>query len=273
MASLADAEASLAHFLESLAYANGLTKPSVLPGSPAVKIVRGFPSPSQLDADMAKGRVVIAVRQVPNATRNSTRYGRQTYVYPAQGGMTASVSGASATFSGAAAPGQAAGVLVGGAPYSVLCASPNDAAARLAAIVPDAAASGAAVTAPGLQDARCGVPSTVCIEQGRITALLVAEVFCPNPAVRDALEALLLPPSMGETFLPLPLSPPARLRYTTGGYDDMASASLVFRRTIQASVEVPVCAVSQAQVVLWPEFTAEAAGVARRVAVGVQPAT
>ena len=259
MASISDAEESLAAFLQGIVYPAGLTQPSALPGAPLVKVDRGYPSPEQLDADMAANRVVVAVHQMPNATRNSTRFiGTPAYVFPATGDMTVEVAGTTATFSGTAPPGQAAGVLVNGTPYSVLCASPDDAVAQLAALVPGASGAGASLTAPGLTDARAGAPSTVCTEQGRITVIIVAEIYCPSPAIRDAIEALLLPPSMGETFLPLPLSPSGRMRYETGGADDMASASAVFRRTVRATVEVPICLQSQAQVVLWPEVTVNA---------------
>ena len=103
MADLSDVETNIAGLITAIAYRQGLDAPSIT--GTIMRIYRGWPNQSALNADLASGIVTITVFADPGHARITTRYldppDTGSAVLPT---MTASVTDNRATFSGVATP-------------------------------------------------------------------------------------------------------------------------------------------------------------------------
>ena len=72
MPAQSDAENALVQLAAAALYPNGVDAASVIPAT--IRLYRGWPNATALDADLAAGRVNVTVFPVPGATRNTTRY-------------------------------------------------------------------------------------------------------------------------------------------------------------------------------------------------------
>jgi len=252
MASTADAEAALAALI-----ANALALMSV-----SVATVRGWPSPSALDAEMKAGRVVVSVYRLA-MSRNTTRYLAQTTVpiIPAPT-LTATVIGGIATFVGAAGVGQVAGVLSGGTAYAtrtVAGDTPASVVGRIGIAMPaPVLIAGATITAPDLTDARTAADASAFAETGRQENTLQADLWCPTPPLRDQAEALAVPAISAAPFLPMPDGSAARTRISAVLASDDTVSLTIYRLMVRVTAEIAIGATEADPVVLWPGYTLQA---------------
>ena len=111
MADQSDVETTIATLLTSILYPQGIDAPSIL--GVLTKIYRGWPTQAALNADLAAGHVTVTIFPDPSQHRITTRYiDPPVALAPIAPTLTASVSRFTAAFSGSAAPGQLAGLLI-----------------------------------------------------------------------------------------------------------------------------------------------------------------
>jgi hypothetical protein len=218
-----------------------------------VRVYRGSPPTTALTLDRAAGIVDVTVFPVPDATRNTTRWGVQSTLLGVQNGLSASVSGESATFSGTALGGELAGVLVNDQPF-VYVARAGDSAALVASALADLVRSVAICT---VTLATLTIPSAVTLvartagvasilqELGRQEQDFRIGVFAPSPSTRDGVCGAISASLAAIVFLTLADGCAGRLRYVrTASFDDDQVAS-IYRRSLIFSVEYPTTAAMQ----------------------------
>lgn len=247
MADQADVARALEDVADSVRVAQGA----------AWTVYRGWPEAAALDAEIKAGDVHVTVNpRAGGFTRNTTRYLRQDSVAarPAAA-LTVAVAGEVATFGGAANPGQAAGVQVGHAAW-VVRTQPGDTppavAARLAARVPGASASGAALTVPGLVAARTGADATTAAILRNTEQQFTLTVWCADPDTRDAVAAALDAALSALTFVALPNGEAGRIRFAGDQSSDRAESASIYTRMLHYSVDYPTTQQAAAPVLLFP---------------------
>lgn len=72
MSDLSDVETTLVNLVASAVYPNGTSQPSI--ANCNVRVYRGWPNPTNLDADLAAGNVNINIVASPGMERNTTRF-------------------------------------------------------------------------------------------------------------------------------------------------------------------------------------------------------
>ena len=249
MPSQADAETALTRLAATALYPTGPGNPSVVTAT--VRVFRGWPNAAALDVDLAAGRVNVTVFPVPGATKVTTRYPANPIANPATPALTVSVTNYTATFAGAAAPGQLAGLLIDGKPYVYRTAigdTPELVAAILATAVNadrPALSSGASVFTPGtIPIARTVADATATSELRRQVQTFRITAWCPTPDLRDAICAALDPTFAATPFLTLSDGSAARLTFvSTTTFDQRQDASL-YRRDLLYAVEFPTTLVA-----------------------------
>ena len=249
MPSQADAESALTLLAATALYPNGPDNLGVVTAT--VRVYRGWPNAAALDADLAAGRVNVTVFPVPGATKVTTRYPANPIANPAAPSLTVSVTDYTATFSGTAAAGQLAGLLVDGKPYVYRTAA-GDTPALVAAILAAAVnidrparSSGTSVFTPGtIPIARTVADATATSELRRQVQTFRVTAWCPTPNLRDAICAALDPVFAATPFLTLADGSAARLTFiSTTTLDQKQDASL-YRRDLLYAVEFPTTLVA-----------------------------
>jgi hypothetical protein len=244
MADLSDVEAALvAAILQSAVLGNGGACP-VLGGSP-MRVYRGSPPTTALTLDRKAGVVDVSVFPVPDATRNTTRWGPQTVTTGLAAGLSSSVTGQTAVFEGVAVAGELAGLLVNGQPF-VYRAAAGDSAELVAAALADLVRAtqicwlqNASLTIPGAVTlvARTAGVASVLQEWARQAQDFKISVWAPSPQTRDAVCGALGAALAQIAFLTLADGSSGRLRYQkTASFDDDQVAS-VYRRDFVFEVE------------------------------------
>ncbi len=259
MPDISEVEDALCDVIVGVFYPGGIPAgdmpPSPVVGLP-VRVFRGWPDASEEDEDLANGIVNVSVSPVEGMTANKDRFDTEWYtVVPAAPTLTASASGDTATFGGAAGVQQLAGIRIGSKAYSVVLGAqddPADAAAMLAAQVPGALATGSQVQVPGSRmEARVQGFATVQREIDRDEQVFRIAMWCPSQPSRDAVASALRPALSGRDFLPLPEHTEGRLKYrSTYGYERMTKTDL-WRRDLLYSVEYPTVETQTAPCVMW----------------------
>jgi len=243
LADLSDVENALVAAIVALASPVAGALP-VLGGS-QVRVFRGGPPVTALNLDRAAGLVDISVLPVPNATRVTTRWGVQSTTAAIAAGLSVSVTGQSARFSGNAVAGELAGVLVGNQAYAYRAAAGDSAALVAAALGDQVRASqicwvtGAMLTVPGAVAlvARTEGVAAVVAEVARQAQEIRVSVHAPSPGVRDAVCGAIGPGLAQTAFLTLADGTAGRLEYRrTASFDDDQVAS-VYRRELIYDVE------------------------------------
>jgi hypothetical protein len=243
VADLSDVEAALVAAILGLAQVNAEGCP-ILGGS-VVRVFRGGPPVSALVVDRATGIVEISVFPVPNATRDTTRWGVQSTTLSIASGLSATMSGQSATFSGAAVGGELAGLLVNDQPF-VYQAQAGDSAALVAAALADQVRvtqicwlQQSTLTIPGAVTlvARTTGQAAVLQEWARQEQEFRISVWAPSPAARDRVCGAIGSALAQIAFLTLADGSAGRLMYRkTASFDDDQVAS-VYRRELVYDVE------------------------------------
>ncbi|GAN76362.1 hypothetical protein [Acidisphaera rubrifaciens] len=244
MADQSDVETVVTTLVAAAVYPGGTDQPSVC-GADA-RIYRGWPMTAALEADLARGTVNVTVTPVEGSLRNTTRYPATWHaIAPAGAGMSASVSGWTATFSGTPAAGDLAGMIVDDKSY-VYTVQAGDAldlvAANLGVLIrADRVANviGASIAVPGAGRlvARVAVASSAISEVRRQTQTFRITCWCPDYATRDVIAAAIDTALAPLAFITLPDGTAARLRGTGGETTDRAEDAALFRRDLTYEVE------------------------------------
>ncbi|MBU6448043.1 MAG: hypothetical protein KGQ26_00305 [Rhodospirillales bacterium] len=264
MADQADVEAALAAIVANAVYPQGTAATSAV--NAGVKIYRGWPVAPVLDADLATGMAHVSVSATDAAMKNVTRYPRvwQTMT-PATGTLAASVNGLEAAFFGTCSAGLLAGVLVDDEtyPYAVQANdSPATVASNLAAMLRQ---GGWIVEYAG---AKLAVPEAV-----HFTARVVAgagalqeirrqqqefriAMWCPCPALRDAMAPVLDAALMANGFIALADGSCGRIRFVNGMTTDESADAALYRRDLVYEVEYPTTLAQQTPAMLFGTMTA-----------------
>ena len=260
MADLSDVETALVAAIVQAATSGGEGACPAL-GGYALRVYRGTPPTAVLTQDRSAGVVDVCVFPVPDATRNTTRWGTQNFITGITSGLSHSVSGQTATFSGIAVAGELAGLLVNDLPF-VYRAAAGDNAALVAAALADQVRvtqvcwlQNASVTIPGavtLVARNAGVAS-VLQEWARQTQDLRISVWAPSPAARDAICGPLSATLAQISFLLLADGSSGRLIYRkTASFDDDQVAS-IYRRDLIFEVEYATTVSLDASTMLFGE--------------------
>jgi len=194
MADQADVETALASLVANALYPNGTAAAGAVAN--LCRVYRGFPTSPALDADLAAGAVNVSVAAANSPVKNVTRYPRVwRTVAPVPATLTVTVAAQTASFAGACAVGQLAGVAANGAlfPYAVQASdTPATVASNLAALLRAAGwlvdYAGSTISVPGasLFTARVVNGAGALQEIKRQEQDFRISLWCPDPASRDA---------------------------------------------------------------------------------------
>jgi len=244
MADLSDVETVLAALLTNTIYPQGTNAPSILGG--LVKIYRGWPNQSALNADLAAGTINITIYPDPAQHRITTRYlDPPTAETPVAPMLTVTTTAQSASFAGIASEGQVAGVLVDNSAF-VHRTAPGDTPELVAAIIATyirtqriVQVRGATLTVPGAGSliARVVADQYTLSETRRQIQGFRVTCWCPTPASRDQTAILLDQALSQQNFLTLPDTSQARLRETRTLVFDQSQNANLYRRDLLVAVE------------------------------------
>lgn len=243
MADQVDVEVVLSSLITSLLYPSGIGSASVL--GLLCRIYRGWPNPAALNVDLASGHATVTV--YPGVcehitTRHIDPPAALSVVVPS---LEAWVAGDVVTFGGVAQAGQVAGILVDNAAF-VHRVVAGDTVALVAAILGSyirtrriAVVDGAAVRIPGagFVVARVVADQVVQTTWRRQAQDFTITAWCPDPASRDALSALLDVGLSSRSFVDLPDGTQARLRFRRSTTFDQSQNANLYRRDLVFSAE------------------------------------
>ena len=243
LADLSDVEAALVSAVTGVIYPNGVGEASVT-GAP-VRVYRGWPLLGPLGNDLATGVANISIFPIPNATHNTTRWAPVANTTAGVTTLTVTVSGNSASFSGAGGVGQVAGLLVANQPF-IYRGRAGDTPALVAAVMAEAVRvqracwlSGNTVSVPGVSSivARVVADGSLLTEWARQKQGFRISAWCPNPMIRDRICSLVGNALATQSFLTLADGTGGRVRYrSTAVFDDDQDAQQ-YRRDLVYDVE------------------------------------
>ncbi len=248
MSDLSDVQNALVNVISGIAYPNGLSASSIL-GVP-VRIYPGWPIPQQLDADLKAGICHVNVYPRPEES-NTTRYDDTWHEATLNTAtLTLAIQGQTVIVGGAI---PAAGnphnlvAVVDGVPCICTAASTDslltiaaNLAAAIAVIEPGTSASGGVVTLPGtarLSAVRVGVTGTIMREIRTQERLIQIGIWADSPTHRDQIAQPVDLDLAARTFLWMPDTSKARLRYKGSPVTDSYEKSTIFRRDLLYDVE------------------------------------
>ncbi len=246
MADQSDVETALVAAAMAALYPQGLSGPSAC-GAP-VRIYRGWPESSALDADLAAGYVNITVFPEDTGEHNTTRYlPKWSNPAPVTPTLTVTTTQDSVTFAGSAGAGQIAGILADTNTYVYPCQTgdaPANVAANLASQIMAnrlVQLSNATITLPGVQRliARTVASQGVFNQIRRQEQSFRLIGWCADPALRDAAMIALDSALAATYFLPLADGSVGRLRFRQSLTLDRQENASLYRRDLLYSVEYP----------------------------------
>lgn len=246
MADQSDVETALVAAAMAALYPQGLSGPSVC-GAP-VRLYRGWPESSALDADLAAGYVNITVFPEETGERNTTRYLPQwSNPAPVTPTLLVTTTQDSVTFAGSAGAGQIAGILADADTYVYPCQAgdaPANVAANLASQIManrPVALSNATITLPGVGRliARTAANQGVFTQIRRQEQIFRLIGWCADPAIRDAAMIAVDQALAGLYFLPLADGSVGRSRFRQSITLDRQENASLYRRDLLYSVEYP----------------------------------
>ena len=243
MADLSDVEGALVSALLAATVAGGGA--SLLLGGVPVRIYRGTPEVSALTQDAADSLVDVAVFPLPDATRNTTRWGYLATTSAVSAGLSVVTSGQTAMFAGTAVDGELAGVLVDNQAYVYQCQAGDSAALVASALGQDvrtaqvAWVQGSSVTVPGATSfaARTAGVATVVEECARQEQDFRVSVFAPSPATRDGVCSAIGSALSMIAFLTLADGTSGRIRYQKTASFDGDQVASIYRRDLIYQIE------------------------------------
>ena len=267
MADQSDVETALVNAAMAALYPQGLSGPSIC-GAP-VRLYRGWPESSALDADLAAGYVNITVFPEETGERNTTRYLPQwSNPAPVTPTLTVATTPDSATFAGSAGAGQIAGILADADTYVYPCQSgdaPANVAANLASQIMAnrlVQLSNATITLPGVQRliARTVATQGVFNQVRRQEQIFRLIGWCADPALRDAAMIALDSALAATYFLPFSDGSVGRLRFRQSITLDRQENASLYRRDLLYSVEYPTLQTATLAAMLFGTTTLGTAG-------------
>jgi len=247
MADQADVETALAALVANALYPNGTAAAGAVAN--LCRVYRGFPTSPALDADLAAGAVNVSVAAANSPVKNVTRYPRVwRTVAPVPATLTVTVAAQTASFAGACAVGQLAGVAANGAlfPYAVQASdTPATVASNLAALLRAAGwlvdYAGSTISVPGasLFTARVVNGAGALQEIKRQEQDFRISLWCPDPASRDAVAPVIDEALAAQKFIALADGSYGRLIFSGSEAQDNAADATLYRRDLTYSVEYP----------------------------------
>lgn len=242
MADLSDVNAALAGLVAASVYPSGTDEPSV--AGINVTIAPGWPQPAQLDAIVGSGSAYVNIYPMPGMDSNVTRFAQNEWARSTPAAqLELTVSGLTVTVSGQIKVGEAAAFLWNRG-YFAHAVTDTDTlasiASALAVMIPGATAIGAQVTLPAETyqfAARVSVPVDVLSEIARQERVFSVTVWAPTPTARDKLSAAIDVAIKRNVRIALPDGTTGLCRYRgTVETDDLAKI-LIYRRSINFSIE------------------------------------
>jgi len=243
----ADVEEALAAAVAGALYPAGAAGASAVGNT--CRVYRGWPTAAALQADLAAGVVHVAVHPVAGSLRDTTRYPAEWQGTVAAPTLRAAVAGETVAFTGAAAAGQVAGVLVDGTAHAYRVRAgdtPGVVAAVLAQLVRSARPAvllGDGFTLPG----GVGIAARVMadgiggMELRRQRAGFRVVAWCPAPGVRDEVAACVDLALAAAGFLDVG-GWGCWVRALGGSVVDAGSVAGVWRRDLLYGIEYPTVA-------------------------------
>lgn len=250
MADISDVEQSLVDLVSGIVYPSGSASPSALPAAAPARIRRGWPLPAELDADLLAGLSNVTVWPRGGVEHNTTRYPVDYQeVSRATATLTCTVQDNQFTIGGTNNPAVRQFITVQVGPRVVVSYDPLDTdtlpmiaaqfVSLLAAQGVPAAAVGAVVTLQTGMSLRAtvGVDANQIAEIRRQETMIQITLWCPTPALRDALAKLVEPVLAKTTFLVMPDQSATRLRYHMAVLSDDGDKIRLYRRDLIYTVE------------------------------------
>lgn len=246
MADQSDVEAALVRAIAAVLYPEGTSAPSVV--GPQCRIFRGWPAAAALTADLLAGVVNITVFPDGGHQHDTTRYSDELKLITLNTPTLAiSVSGATATVSGVANPGQVVGILVDNIAVvhrTQVGDTPELVAATLAAYLRTrrlTTVSGATITIP---NARGVVGRVVCDQTAQHETRRQRQGFrvtmwCPSPALRDLVAGLIDQALSDSNWLSLSDGTAGFVRMAHSKVFDQSQNANLYRRDIIYNIEYP----------------------------------
>jgi hypothetical protein len=257
MADLSDVEAAFVTAIAATLFPSGYTPGAFTLSTVAgctLQICRGWPIANVTDPALLAGQAIVSVWPQPNASRDTTRYGRlpQTQtIYPITFTATLSATATQVTFAGTCSVNQVVGVTTGGVGYAYRMLAndtPATAAAALAALIPGSVASGATLSliSPYFFTFAAVVSDTTQItEIGRQCQVFHVIVWAPTPAIRDTLCSLIQPAMAEARNLSLPDQTTTDIiKYRGSTSDDVVQKANLWKRTLRYETEYPTTQVA-----------------------------
>ena len=242
MADQSDVENAIVAAVTATLYPNGPAEASGIGcGAVTVRVYRGWPVSAALHADLADGIVNVSVFP-GGAPRDTTRYPMNwnvtTVTTPS---LTVSVAANAATFGGATAAGQMAGLSVNDATYIYLV-QPGDTTALVAAALAAqliaagllVQLSGGTVTIPSASKltARVEQAQSAYQETRRQRQSFRVSCWCPAPLLRDQVASTIDAAMAGTPFLTLADGSSARITLAGGSTIDQGENAILYRRDL-----------------------------------------
>jgi hypothetical protein len=247
MADISDVLDVLTQTIATAIYPNGTGQPSI--NGTNTKIEPGWPDANGLDADMAAGNVVISIYPRPEE-RNTTRFRQQWQTVSVSAPtLTATIAGNQITIGGTVSSPQTVVAILNSTPVSMgepyaYAVQPTDTldtiASGLAALIPNATASGAVVTVGGslfALSARISTPGVMAQEIGRQQRLIQITVWAPSQPLRDVTASALDVALRLAQRVVMPDGFWAALMYKGTPMTDMLTKQAIFRRDVLYEVE------------------------------------
>lgn len=245
MADQSDVAAALVQRIVARLYPNGTGQPSTV--GAGVVVHAGWPSPNDVQADIATGKVRVSVWAT--TTEESRPYFTNwTEARRAVVTLTATAAGTSVTFAGTATAGQGVALLIDGKPYTVIAAAsdtPTTIAATFATrISADRAAtsSGAVLTVPNARviSVRTVSTGTAASRLERESRVYQITVWANSPPLRDAVGRALQVLAMSTRHMSMADDTQALVRYASSRNDDDLAKQGIYRRDVFVRVDSDV---------------------------------
>jgi hypothetical protein len=251
MADLSDVEQAVANTIISILYPAGSSQSSVI--GALCRVYRGWPNSATLNTDLSAGTVNVTVVSDNDSGRTTTRYLPEWQVAVSQPGVTASSTGQTITISGSPQVGDVIGALIDGATYAYRIQAgdtPDLIASNLNQLIqtnlPSAVQiSTITVAGAGSVSVRVVCDSTASFESRRQEKDLRIICWCPTPAIRDAVSAVIDSAVNQGSFLALPDNSSARVVYRNTASYDQAQNALLYRRDLIYTVEYATITVEE----------------------------
>lgn len=250
MADISDVEQGLVDLISPLLYPNGTAQPSALPGAAPAIVHRGWPNANDLDADLAAGKSHVSIWPRGGTENNTTRYPVE-YQEVSRGvpTITVTVLNNTITIGGTNDQSVPQFITVQIGPKVVVSYQPafgetlTQIATAIAALitaqfaVTTAVGSVIAVGSSAAIRAIVGVTGVEIAEIGRQVTMLQITLWCPTPALRDAIGKLIKSVLDDTKFLTMPDQSAAWVRYSSTLISDNAERSGLYRRDMIYNIE------------------------------------